>query len=219
MPARLLQRKDMIYIITGHYGSGKTEIAINLAQKLKNPAIVDMDIVNPYFRTVDAKDKLEKLGVRVIAPQFANTNVDVPSLPPDIFSALQGDNDVILDVGGDEDGAIALGQFNKYFKDGYEMYFVMNFLRPMTKEPSDVVEILKEIEAASRLKVTKLINNTNVKSATTKEIVIDSMAKAKEAEKLTGIPLMCVSGTKENIEDIDYPKMELELNLTLPWEK
>ena len=118
----------MIYIITGHYGSGKTEIAINLAQKLKNPVIVDMDIVNPYFRTADAKDKLEALGVKVITPEFANTNVDIPSLPPEIFSALQGTNDVILDVGGDEDGAIALGQFNKYFQNGYEMYFVMNFL-------------------------------------------------------------------------------------------
>lgn len=208
----------MIYIITGHYGSGKTEIAINLAQKLKNPVIVDMDIVNPYFRTADAKDKLEALGVKVITPEFANTNVDIPSLPPEIFSALQGTNDVILDVGGDEDGAIALGQFNKYFQNGYEMYFVMNFLRPMTKEPEDVYEILKEIEFASRLKVTKLINNTNVKEATTAEIVEKSMEKAKKAEQLTKIPLMCVSGTKEVLKNIDGPKMELELNLTFPWE-
>ena len=208
----------MIYIITGHYGSGKTEIAINLAQKLKNPVIVDMDIVNPYFRTADAKDKLEALGVKVITPEFANTNVDIPSLPPEIFSALQGTNDVILDVGGDEDGAIALGQFNKYFQNGYEMYFVMNFLRPMTKEPEDVYEILKEIEFASRLKVTKHINNTNVKEATTAEIVEKSMEKARKAEQLTKIPLMCVSGTKEVLKNIDGPKMELELNLTLPWE-
>ena len=212
------RRVSMIYIITGHYGSGKTEIAINLAQKLKNPVIVDMDIVNPYFRTADAKDKLEALGVKVIAPEFANTNVDIPSLPPEIFSALQGEKDVILDVGGDEDGAIALGQFNKYFQNGYEMYFVMNFLRPMTKEPEDVYEILKEIEFASRLKVTKLINNTNVKEATTAEIVEKSMEKARKAEQLTNIPLMCVSGTKEVLKNIDGPKMELELNLTLPWE-
>jgi len=124
----------MIYVITGHYGSGKTEFAVNLAKKLKNPVIVDMDIVNPYFRTVDAKAMLEAQGVKVIAPEFANTNVDVPSLPPDIFGALQGDNDVILDVGGDDDGAIVLGQYNKYFQNGYEMYFVMNFCRPMTAD-------------------------------------------------------------------------------------
>ena len=88
----------MIYIITGHYGSGKTEVAINLALTLKNPTIIDLDIVNPFFRTKDAEEKLRANGIKLIAPEFANTNIDVPSLPPDIFSGLQGDNDLIIDV-------------------------------------------------------------------------------------------------------------------------
>ncbi len=211
----------MIYVITGHYGSGKTEVAINLAKKLKNPVIVDMDIVNPYFRTADAKEMLEGLGIKVIAPEYANTNVDVPSLPSDIFGALQGDRDVILDVGGDDDGAIALGQYNKYFENGYEMYFVMNFLRPMTAEPDGVIEILRDIEFASRLKVTGLINNTNVRGDTTAKILTDSIKKAEAVSKETGISLIAVSGTKDvlNNTDTNYPKMELELNLALPWEK
>ena len=107
----------MIYIITGHYGSGKTEFAVNLARKLENPVIADLDIVNPYFRTADVKDALENEGIRVITPEFANTNVDIPSLPPDIIGALQSGDDVVLDVGGDEDGAVVLGQFKKYFKE------------------------------------------------------------------------------------------------------
>ncbi len=211
----------MIYVITGHYGSGKTEVAINLAKKLKNPVIVDMDIVNPYFRTADAKEMLEALGIKVIAPEYVNTNVDVPSLPSDIFGALQGDRDVILDVGGDDDGAIALGQYNKYFEKGYEMYFVMNFLRPMTAEPEGVIEILRDIEFASRLKVTGLINNTNVRGDTTAKILTDSIKKAEAVSKETGISLIAVSGTKDvlNNTDTNYPKMELELNLALPWEK
>ncbi len=211
----------MIYVITGHYGSGKTEFAVNLAKKLKNPVIVDMDIVNPYFRTVDAKAMLEAQGVKVIAPEFANTNVDVPSLPPDIFGALQGDNDVILDVGGDDDGAIVLGQYNKYFQNGYEMYFVMNFCRPMTSDAEGVCEILRDIEYASRIKVTGLVNNTNVRGDTTPQLLQDSIAKAEEVSKAVNVPIIAVSGTKDILDKVEtqYPKTELELNLALPWEK
>lgn len=211
----------MIYVITGHYGSGKTEFAVNLAKKLKNPVIVDMDIVNPYFRTVDAKAMLEAQGVKVIAPEFANTNVDVPSLPPDIFGALQGDNDVILDVGGDDDGAIVLGQYNKYFQNGYEMYFVMNFCRPMTSDAEGVCEILRDIEYASRIKVTGLVNNTNVRGDTTPQLLQDSIAKAEEVSKAVNVPIIAVSGTKDILNKVEtqYPKTELELNLALPWEK
>lgn len=211
----------MIYVITGHYGSGKTEVAINLAKKLNNPVIVDMDIVNPYFRTADAKEMLEAMGVKVITPEFANTNVDVPSLPPDIFGALQGDGDVILDVGGDDDGAIVLGQYNKYFEKGYQMYFVMNFLRPMTPDADGVIEILKDIEYASRIKVTGLINNTNVRGDTTAEILEKSFPEAQKVSEITNIPIIAVSGTRDVLNNINtnYPKMELELNLALPWEK
>ena len=211
----------MIYVITGHYGSGKTEFAVNLAKKLKKPVIVDMDIVNPYFRTVDARDMLEAQGIKVIAPEFANTNVDVPSLPPDIFGALQGNNDVILDVGGDDDGAIALGQYNKYFQNGYEMYFVMNFCRPMTQDAQGVCEILRDIEYASRIKVTGLVNNTNVRGDTTPKHLQDSIAKAEEVSKAVDVPIIAVSGTKKILDKVEtkYPKMELELNLALPWEK
>lgn len=210
----------MIYIVTGHYGSGKTEFAVNLAKKLKNPVIADMDIVNPYFRTADVKEKLEEEGIKVITPEFANTNVDVPSLPPDIIGALQGGRDVVLDVGGDEDGAVVLGQYKKYFHDNYEMLLVMNFCRPMTKTPEELLEVLYAIEQVSRVKVTGLINNTNVKSETTAEIINESMENAERVSEMTGIPIAGVSAPGELIGKIDtkYPKIKLELNLTLPWE-
>ena len=198
----------MIYIITGHYGSGKTEFAVNLAKKLKNPVIADMDIVNPYFRTADVKEKLEAEGIKVITPEFANTNVDVPSLPPDIIGALQGDRDVVLDVGGDEDGAVVLGQYKKYFSDNYEMLLVMNFCRPMTATPEELLEVLYAIEQVSRVKITGLINNTNVKSETTAEIINKSMENAEAVSEMTGIPLAGVSAAGELINKVDTIKKE-----------
>jgi len=212
----------LIYIITGHYGSGKTEVAINLALTLKNPTIIDLDIVNPFFRTKDAEDKLIANGIKVIAPEFANTNIDVPSLPPDIFAGLQGDNDLIIDVGGDDDGAIALGQYNRYFREKpYEMYFVINTKRPLTSNADDIIEMLKSIERTSRITVTALINNTNIKSETTVNDLLQGQKIVDEVSYITGLPVKAISATREIIEQIEIanlPKLSLDLHLTLPWE-
>ena len=157
-----------INIITGHYGSGKTEFAINYALKLKDvygsSVICDMDIVNPYFRTNDAVDFLKKENVNVIAPEYANTNLDLPSLPSDIISVFSENSPPsVLDVGGDDDGAIALGQFYPYIsKEDYEMFFVINALRPDTSNSDDIIKLIKDIEYVSRCKVTSIVNNTNL---------------------------------------------------------
>ncbi|GHV44206.1 hypothetical protein FACS189492_0160 [Clostridia bacterium] len=200
----------MIYIITGHYGSGKTEIAINLALSLKIAekavAIIDLDLVNPYFRTKDAERLLTDRGIRVISPQYANTNVDLPVVPAEIISALQGDGDVVIDVGGDDDGAIALGQYNAYFQNRrYEMYFVINQKRPMTANADDTVRLLREVERASRLRVTGLIDNTNLKDQTTAQDIDGGKALTFTVSRATGIP--------------QIPRMPLTLFLNLPWEK
>ena len=212
----------MIYIITGHYGSGKTEVAINLALTLKNATIIDLDIVNPFFRTKDAEEKLIANGVKVISPEFANTNIDVPSLPPDVFAGLQSENDLIIDVGGDDDGAIALGQYNRYFREKpYEMYFVINAKRPLTSNANDIIEMLKSIERTSRITVTALINNTNIKSETTVNDVLQGQKIVDEVSYITGLPVKAISATREIIEQIeiaDIPKLSLDLHLTLPWE-
>ncbi len=211
----------MIYVITGHYGSGKTEIAINLAMSLEDATVIDLDIVNPYFRSADAAKMLTERGVRVIAPQFANTNIDIPALPPEVVSALQGDGNVVVDVGGDDDGAIALGQYKAYFDTApYEMYFVLNQKRPLTAKAEDVVPLLRSIETVSRIKVTKLINNTNVMGLTTATDVLAGQKLADEVSALTGIPVGAVSGRLEVIGgiDVNVPKMPLDLYMNLPWE-
>lgn len=214
-----------INIITGHYGSGKTEIALNMALKLReeheNVVICDMDIVNPYFRTNDARAMLEEKGIRVISPDYASTNIDIPVLPGDILSVFS-DKDcyAVLDLGGDDDGAVALGQFFRYLKDeDYEMYFVLNALRPDTSNIEDVKMLAANIEYISRAKITGLINNTNLSYLSEPHHLKDSMEFAKEAAKALGVEVKYITGTKEMLSVVDDPqKMEIELFMKLPFD-
>lgn len=213
-----------IKIIVGHFGSGKTEVAVNLAANYGGSSvIVDMDTVNPYFRTADAKTQLEDMGVRVIVPQYANTNVDIPSLGSEIFSVFASDEEnVIFDVGGDDDGAIALGMFNPHFtKHGYEMYFVINKSRPLTANADDTIELMRNIEAVSRLKVTGLINSTHLADETTAEIVLDGQKLAEEISAKTDIPVV-LTAVKEDLAEqvenkINNPVLGLHLYINLPF--
>lgn len=213
-----------IKIIVGHFGSGKTEVAVNMAaQSGKSTAIVDIDTVNPYFRTADVKAQLEQMGVRVITPQYANTNVDMPSLGSEIFSVFAGkEENVIFDVGGDDDGSIALGMFNPYFsKEEYEMYFVINKSRPLTNNAEDVIALMKDIEAVSRLKITGLINSTHLADETTAEIVLGGQQLAEEVSEITGIPVAFTAvkeDLKEQIEKkVNNPVIGLHLYINLPF--
>jgi len=217
-----------IYIITGHYGSGKTEFAVNLAlyerKKGKKVVICDLDIVNPYFRTKDAEKLLKENGVRMIASPYANTNIEVPTLPADIISAFDSDDDVaIFDVGGDEEGAVALGRFKAYFeKHGYEMLFVVNLKRPITENAEASYQILREIEIASRLKVTAIVNNTNLSYLSTGKELIESREEIYKLCKISNLPLKYVLGDKKVFDLLfdDYKKIffPMDLFLHLPWE-
>lgn len=203
-----------ISIFVGHFGSGKTEMAINYAMKKaksgKKVTIVDCDIVNTYFRTLDAKKELEAMGIKVIAPLFANSNLEMQMLPPDILSVFEDhDSEVVFDVGGNEDGAVVLGSYRHLFeREGYQMFFVVNARRPLTMNASDTIEYMVEIEKASRLTITYLVNNTNLASETDvedvvfgDEVVSELAAKTKVLYKYVGVSESLMKKLPENLKD------------------
>lgn len=182
-----------VTIFAGHYGSGKTNVAVNYAIKLadegKKVAIVDLDIVNPYFRTKDSEAALEKHGVRLVSSQYANTNVDTPALPAAAYSAVQDRNTyAVIDVGGDDRGALALGRYAPYVREenSYEMLFVINKYRYLTIDAMSAVEVMHEIEEASSLKFTGIVNNSNIGPETTEDTVLRSQEYANEVSRLAG---------------------------------
>ena len=197
-----------INVIVGHYGSGKTEFAVNFAidltKKYKKVYIVDLDIVNPYFRTNDVKKQLKELGVDVIASEFASSNVDVPALPSEIFRVFcDTDAACVFDVGGDDDGAIALGRYKQYFaKEDYNMFFVINTFRPLTAKKSDILELIKDIELSSRLKVNGLINNSNIAHLTQSEDVLKGQKIVNDASVESKIEIVYTSGLKDVLDNI-----------------
>lgn len=189
-----------ITLLSGHYGSGKTNLAVNLAYDLKrryeHVAIADIDIVNPYFRTKDSIQELEKAGIRLICSPFANSNLDIPALPQDIYS-ITDDRSVmsVVDIGGDDRGALALGRWTPGIleEDNYEMLLVINRFRPLTPDAPSTIEVMREIETAGGLPFTGIVNNSNLGVETTAEDVLSSMPYADAISRLSGLPLRMTS--------------------------
>ena len=185
-----------ITIFSGHYGSGKTNVALTYAlserEKGKKVAIADIDIVNPYFRTKDSEALLAERGIRLICSEYANTNIDILALPQDIYAIVDDKSlTCILDVGGDERGALALGRIAPAIREenDYDMIFVANRYRPLTATVEGAMEVLREIEAAAGLRFTAIVNNSNLGEETTAEDVLSSMEYAEEICRQTGLPL------------------------------
>ncbi len=185
-----------ITIITGHYGSGKTNLAVNLAVKAAeegiSTAVVDLDIVNPYFRTADFRQLFDEKGITLIAPDFANSNLDIPSLQFDLEQLAASAQCLIIDSGGDDAGAFALGRFSgalSTYQDDLEMLYVMNQRRYLTATADEALALMYEIETAARMKHTAIVNNTNLGRETTLAMIKDSAAFAAEAAERSGLPL------------------------------
>ena len=181
-------------LFAGHYGSGKTNIAVNYAIKLaregKQVCIADLDIVNPYFRTKDSEEELRAHGIRLVSPRYANTNVDLPALPAESYRLVQDKSTYgIMDIGGDDRGAYALGRFVDAIKseNDYRMAFVVNCYRPLTSTVEDTVEIMREIEAACGLQFTCIVNNSNLGEETTAETVLNSLEFIEHLSSKTGL--------------------------------
>ncbi len=196
-----------VTLFAGHYGSGKTNIAVNYALKLKkdgeNVVIADLDIVNPYFRTKDSKDELEKNGIKLISSEFANSNVDFPALPQEMYEVTDNKSEfAVLDIGGDDRGAYALGRYAPSIKEenNYEMLLVINKYRPFTADAGSVIEIMREIEQAGGIAFTGIVNNSNLGEETTARTVLNSVEYASDVSRITGLPVKMTS-VKQSLYD------------------
>ena len=208
-------------LFAGHYGSGKTNIAVNYALHLaaagKKVLITDLDIVNPYFRTKDSANVLENAGIELISPQFANTNVDLPALPAEAYRLVQ-DKTVfgIMDIGGDDRGAYALGRYTPYIKEenDYRMAFVANPYRPLTRTPEDALEVMREIEAACSLGFTCIVNNANLGTETTAADVLATKEYIDRLCALSGLPLWLTTAEESVAAQLaDTPESLLPMRL------
>ena len=207
-----------VTLFAGHYGSGKTNLAVNWALNLKDEgykvAVADLDIVNPYFRSKDDEAELTEAGVKLICSQYANTNVDVPALPQELYSIVDDKTThVVIDVGGDDRGALALGRISPALveENDYEMIFVINKFRPLTQDAKSTFEVMREIEVASGIKCTAIINNSNLGRETDEEDVLGSIEYAKECEKLCGIPLKATA-----VEESLFEKLQDKVENLMP---
>lgn len=185
-----------ITLLAGHYGSGKTNIAVNRAKYLKDMGykvlVADLDIVNPYFRTKDSAQDFEEWGIKLISSRFANSNLDVPALPQELYSVIDDRSyHCVVDIGGDDRGAVALGRYVPGIleENNYELIFVINRYRPLTSTVEDTIEIMREIERACGMKFTSIANNSNIGSETTSEVVLNSIPYADEISHISGLPI------------------------------
>ena len=183
-------------LFAGHYGSGKTNIAVNyalhLAKEGKKVCIADLDIVNPYFRTADSADVLKEAGIDLVSPKFANSNVDLPALPAEAYRLVEDKGSFgIMDIGGDDRGAYALGRYTPFIKkeNDYRMIFVANCYRALTPTAEDALEVMREIEAACGLQFTDIVNNSHLGNFTDVQTILDSRNFIEKLCELSGLPL------------------------------
>ena len=219
-------------LFAGHYGSGKTNIAVNYALHLaaegKRVLIADLDIVNPYFRTKDSATVLNAAGIELISPQFANTNVDLPALPAEAYRLVQDRSFFgIMDIGGDDRGAYALGRYTPFIKEegDYRMAFVSNAYRPLTRTPEEALEVMREIEEACSLNFTCIVNNANLGTETTAADVLATTDYIEKLCALSGLPLWLTAAERivaaqlaDKIEDL-LPMQLQEKYFDLPEQK
>lgn len=218
-----------VTVFVGPYGSGKTELALNVVQQIapeyKNIAIVDLDIVKPYFRAREFRTKLINRVIRVILPQGEMEHADVPAVTAEVFTVFHNpDLKVIMDVGGDDAGAVALGQYKQHFQQiDHEVLFVINIRRPFSQTADELIEMKERIEWRSRIQITGLVANTNLGAETTLETILDGYKVAQEVSQRTGLPIVFVSVDRRLYEQaaplISEPLFLVDRQMLPPWER
>ncbi|MTI79390.1 MAG: hypothetical protein FH758_00700 [Firmicutes bacterium] len=216
-----------VTIFTGNLGSGKTEIAINYALNLRKQHqkvyLVDLDIINPYFRTRLARESLEDAGLNVVCPAAEMANADVPALSPAIRGAMQVENGFcVCDVGGDDVGAIALGRFKPFLpSQRYNFYFVVNACRPLTGTVEGIEKMFRSVEDTSRLQASALVNNTNLGAETDADVVIEGLEVVKQAAEKLNLPVAFTTARQEIVPKLKDKGLSnvlpLDFYMLPPW--
>ena len=232
VPQALRDALEPLTIVCGHYGVGKTNFTLNLALDLAKEGlevrVVDLDIVNPYFRSSEYTDVLNAAGVEAVTPVMANSSLDTPSLSAAVDGVMEwarGEGRIALvDVGGDDAGATALGRYSHIVTAApYSLIYVVNAYRNLTQDAAEALQILREIETASHLKATAIVNNSHLRGETDEEVIEGSVGFADEVCKLAELPL--VAQTVPNKLTDRYPANSggelfypVEMLVKTPWE-
>ncbi len=216
-----------IQIVTGHYGSGKTEYAVNLALTLardtENVAIADLDIVNPYFRSFEQTKRMEDAGIRVIVTSCGGA-ADIPALNPAVQSIFQDEKWTgVLDIGGDPIGARVLARFAPQLRpDQFDLLFVLNANRPETRDVESALSYMRAIEAECLQKVTGIVNNTHLCAETTPDQIIKGANLARQLSEKTGLPIVHHAVQKKFVEEVapqlSEPVLPMNIYMKKPWE-
>ena len=217
-----MHKDNRVKIIIGHYGSGKTEFsinyAVNLAKMDKKVTLVDLDIVNLYFRSREKADLLESLGIRLIGSSIKASSLDLPAVSPAVATVFSDkSSEAILDIGGDPAGARTLGRYKEQLKDGnYDMFFVLNRYRTETDTCDKAIKYIREIEEVSRAKVTGLVSNSHFLKSTTIEDILGGAILSQEVSKKTGIPLKYITVIRGLEEELKAKLPEELQDLVFP---
>ena len=214
-------------LFAGHYGSGKTNIALNYARYLKQQSlpvtIADLDIVNPYFRSRERRDLLQEAGIRLISSSQACSDADVPALPAELLTILESrDIRGVLDIGGDPVGARVLARFQpRIVMEDYQLIYVLNANRPEVRETENAIAYLRGIEATTGLTCTGIVNNTHLCGETTEEDIRKGAALAAEVSRETGIPVLCHVAEEKfipSLSDLPETVFPITIQMKKPWE-
>ena len=213
--------KNRLNIFIGAYGSGKSEISVNVASAIEkrhpeqNVLLADLDIVNPFYRSADAARRLENLDIRIISPSYANSNVDVPALSGEVYSIFDDESYVgVFDIGGEDLGANVLGSMhNRLLNIDYSLFMVVNTLRPFTSDEDSIIEMAQELEKAAKLPISGFINNTNLLEQTEFEDIVKGTEMIKRVSERTGVPLVAITVEDDRWSDEQVSSLKKEAQI------